>query len=1343
MTRVIASPGPSTAVCLEKPMNRRVLLALILAVFTLLAWGGPQAGAVSDSEELSTFGTYGTGAGETKFPHEVALDPITGHVYVSEIENQRISEFTAWGSFVKAFGWDVAPGAVNEQQEVRVRASAGDFRLSFEGSTTNDLPFNAPGSEADGSGSIEEALEALPSIGGAGGEVTVTEVPGTLNGVTPYIHVIAFGGSLAATNVGQLTASNGSIPLSGGSPTTVLEGRTRADGTTGGTGLEPCTAESGCQAGSPGGGLGQFERAAASPIVDKAGNVYVRNEGGERVQKFDHAGRFLFEFNVGNGRGVAIGSDDTLFFGAGEGIRRFTPAGDPDGEFPLPGGVSVDLAYDNQSSLLYISGPESVERRDPVTGAAAGKFEVAKSLRSIATDGAGNLYAAAYRPFPDPDEVRQFDPAGNPLSPPECCKSPVFLGVEEGRFMNIRGMTANAAGNLYVAYRHSPEPANVVRSFGPAPVMYEGPPSVAPDIEAQFASSVGRTDAVVAALINPHFWTDARYYVEYGTGECSAGGCNQLKPLPPGALLSAKATSSQVKTSGIVLDGLQPNTTYHYRFVASSGGGGPVGGIGGEVGIDGTEATLTTLPVPLEGGAGCPNETFRTGFSTHLPDCRAFEMVSPVDKLGGDVKTLLNAHSYSNAVSQSSVAGGAFTYSSYRAFGDPTGAAMTNQYLASRIEGDGWDSEAILPRQGLNGAEEYGLNANFDNQYKAFSADLCRGWLAVATEPPLAAGATDGPPALYRRENCANAGTYETLAQSEGLKGGLAGNAETELQGMSADGSAVVVRATSDLTHGGGGTGPSKAYYSSNGSVQPICILPSGAPFAGRCSAGTTPELSGSASDGDLGRVANVTHAMSSDGSKVYWTAVGDNLPDGDRFKGTGRIFLRQNPGREQSASGACDEPEKACTLKVSETKSALSARFWAASVDGGKALYEFIEGALAGNLYRFDAEDGSSTLIARKSLGLVGAGDDLSDIYFVSEERLAGTTGATAGKPNLYHAGGEGNYTFIATLSRTDVQVGGANDLIPSNVERVPVRHVARASADGRTLAFISTESLTGYDNTDAVSSLACGAKEGSKEGICDSEVFRYEVGSEGPVCISCNPSGAQPQGRSVAGGVESNLSLATAASLPAPTTQLYVPRALSAGGDRLFFDSYDALVSRDTNGKKDVYQWEAADGAAQCEALGAELFVKSSGGCLSLISSGESPSDSEFLDASASGDDVFFVTNASLLPQDPGLYDVYDARVGGGLPQPMTPAACEGEACQGPFTPPVDPTPASSSFNGPGNVKDASAKKKKKSAKKKSRKKKSHKKGKSKKGKSKKGKSKKGKSKQARAHDSRGTGR
>ena len=64
--------------------------------------------------------------------------------------------------------------------------------------------------------------------------------------------------------------------------------------------------------------------------------------------------------------------------------------------------------------------------------------------------------------------------------------------------------------------------------------------------------------------------------------------------------------------------------------------------------------------------------------------------------------------------------------------------------------------------------------------------------------------------------------------------------------------------------------------------------------------------------------------------------------------------------------------------------------------------------------------------------------------------------------------------------------------------------------------------------------------------------------------------------------------------------------------------------------------------------------------------------------IDATPSGSDVFIKTASSLLPQDPGLVDIYDAREGGGLPlPPPPPPPCEGEACQGPLNPPNDADP------------------------------------------------------------------
>ena len=136
-----------------------------------------------------------------------------------------------------------------------------------------------------------------------------------------------------------------------------------------------------------------------------------------------------------------------------------------------------------------------------------------------------------------------------------------------------------------------------------------------------------------------------------------------------------------------------------------------------------------------------------------------------------------------------------------------------------------------------------------------------------------------------------------------------------------------------------------------------------------------------------------------------------------------------------------------------------------------------------------------------------------------------------------------------------------------------------------------------------------------------------------------------------------------------PPPQSFPYRPRSLSADGSRVFFTSLDAVTPGDVNGTQDVYEYE--------------------GGQPHLISSGTSDSDSAFVDASASGDDVFIETTSQLVAQDAdGKLDAYDARVGGGLP--FTPAvpSCAGDACK---APPAgggaDQALGSASFSGPGD--------------------------------------------------------
>ncbi len=152
-----------------------------------------------------------------------------------------------------------------------------------------------------------------------------------------------------------------------------------------------------------------------------------------------------------------------------------------------------------------------------------------------------------------------------------------------------------------------------------------------------------------------------------------------------------------------------------------------------------------------------------------------------------------------------------------------------------------------------------------------------------------------------------------------------------------------------------------------------------------------------------------------------------------------------------------------------------------------------------------------------------------------------------------------------------------------------------------------------------------------------------------------------------------------------------LYQPHTLSDSG-RLFFNSTDGLVAQDSNGGEDVYEFEPPGVGACKGSVG--TFVSRAGGCVGLISSGASEKESVFMDASESGDDVFFLTAAKLSPLDrDNAYDVYDARVGGGDREPEKPIECVGDACQGFVAPPNDATPGSLTFSGPGNLKPLAA--------------------------------------------------
>ncbi len=1442
-------------------------------------------------------GSEGTGAGQFGSPEGVAVDS-AGNVYAVDTglpSNQRVQKFNRAGEFQLAWGGDVVfdgpdDSSNNEEQELTLSATSGSFRLGLPNilspglpQETPSLPFNASAAE------VKAALDALPTIGGLGGSVSVS-------GSNPY--TVSFEGKFSGDNVPQLTVTQGvGSTLKCSSPTaaetisfkwlrngSTIEGATASTYVTKeadkGKSIQCLVTATNANAGSVqvsepgqviapapktlapthpgpiaapeasapltvGGGGGQTLScaAAAAGWKDKESDIFSYGwyRNGVRIQSpiqsptyklsaADLASPAVFQCEVvasgsfegldtvklsanlatapapssppapeakasispannittiaegggaeickpadqckGGSRGaadgefgrwpivasfIAIDPADKVYVGDENRIQRFDTEGVFQSQIALPGKTVRSLATDAAGNLYYAAnGPGIHKISSAGVPLAPETFELpnvdfaASIPTAVAVDVAGNVYAIRPTTSGHPaDVILEFDPAGK-----------VIASFGEGEFDGSTGLAANlcagseAPGNLLVTNVGGGtfHTKDFVRAYGTQPNGCFKALTGA-------ASKIEETSATLNGTVNPLGSLSSECRFQYGTttsygsiapcAESAASIGEGTKPVPVHVGLSGlqrgtvyhyrllakvagtseKGPDRSFKTLGppvisadytvdatateaslkarvnpegfpttyrfeygadasygkssaevaigsdrsdhpvvITLKGLTPGATYHWRIVAANSSSEKAGHPS-----EGEDHVLHTYR-PTAVDTDCPNQTFRTAASAFLPDCRAYEMVSPVDKNGGDIFRELTSDEDVGDRVQASPDGNRLTYTANPSFAGSPSNFNFNQYLASRHErgepGEGWSNQGINPPvagQSVDPAYVFG----FLREFIAFTPDLCSAWLVDHQTPPPTADGQPGYTNLYRRENCGvDAGSFEALVPSPKYE--LPTGTPLEyvyrhsVQGYSADGSQAIFAAAAKLSEEAAKSANYQLYDSSGGEVHLVSVLPNGSAASGSAS---------EAGSGFVGR-GNLDRAVSTDGSRVYWTT-------------DSKVYLRQH-AVQGIVPGECSEAAIACTLAVSASNA--DATFWSAAGDGSKALYS--EGSLKGgkaDLYEFDlakyeAKEPPRRLIAHDVKGVAGTSRDLSRIYFVSSDGLApgqkNSQGdeAKAGQPNLY-LDEKGAVSFVATVIAGDVGAlePDSRTLAYDISEAIPYYRATRVSADGARIAFESRAPLTGYDNT-------------GPDGRPAVEVFAYEAGG-GLACVSCNPSGARPgvaelrvPYRPVRSG---NKTLVPAAAwIPTWESPLHASNVLSADGERLFFNSNDALLPRDTNGAPDVYEWEAP-GTGRCSEASASYFAQN-GGCLYLISSGESPSESEFWEASPDGRDVFFTTSSSLLPQDPGLIDLYDARVDGGFPQPIEPPACEGEACQGAVAPPNDPTPASSGFRGPGN--------------------------------------------------------
>lgn len=1139
-------------------MRRAFAVGALFLCYLFVIAGAGTAGAVVPPE-LAKFPaepSLGQEAGQLDSANRMAVDNSSGHVYVAEAQGKRVSEFTAWGQYVKTWGWGVANGAPE---------------LQVCGTVAN--PHCQRGLEGSGPGQM-----------------------GIVSGV-----------SVSTTgDIYLLEAENHRVQKFNSAGEFLLMFGKEVNKTTNGN-ICPVAPGDICGAGVAGSGGGEFSNQANS---------------------------------------IAVGAGETVYVGDTNRIEEFEASGVFKKDIPLPkAGVPGGLSYSPASKSLWmffatigaVAGPPVFEL-DPETGEVMREVKtglgapVPGLIGALANDDTGNLFVSFDLSGSGKPELEwrilEYDKEGGEVigfddafaSPP-----PALNAEADITFLSL---ATNHVEDLYVL--EASDHLSRVTAYGPPPTFYGPPPPNPPRIEDQYAVSVGADSATLKTKINPRFWADATYYLEYGTAPCFEGGCAKSPP-PPGRILTDQVIDVGVTSEGMSLSGLTPDTTYHYRFVAQSGGGGgSVFGLSGKSGAE-AESTFTTLPVAPPQPVCPANEAFRSGAG--LPDCRAYEMVSPVEKNGADIEVVFNSNGFPTAADQAAGDGESITYSAYRAFGEVESSPYASQYIATR-GARGWTSRGISPPR--EGASFYNTK-QLDSQYKGFTADLCQGWLLQDTDNSLAEeGWVEGSPTFYHRDLCPANGPYTAIAPRRLPTGGAIADFLPELQGFSADGSVALIQANGKLSNNG--STERQLYETVSGGLRLVCILPAGTPLKGPCSAGAggSTELPA--------RLGNLQHAISEDGTRIYWS---------DSKTGEGKLYLR------------IDHAE---TKVVSESP---NAHFWGAAADGSAAVY-----SADSELRRYSLATETSVKVAGGFQGILAISEDAGRVYFASSEAIAGSGAnpqgeeASAGVPNLYlyETGEPARVAFVARLSAADT----AKNEFPSDTSSWPIFHLARTTADGGALAFTSTRSLTGFDNTETGS------------GNPATEVYIYRAGSapgaEALTCVSCMPTGVRPQARIVEAG------FLAAAYLPVAESQLYTPRVLAEDGDRLFFESFDPLVPADTNREQDVYEWEAV-GAGNCTGA-SPGYNTAFEGCVNLISSGDSPMPSEIVDSSPDGRDVFFKTESGLLPQDPGQVDIYDAREGGGFPPPAPPPpSCQGEGCQPAGQAPADAVPSSETYEGPAN--------------------------------------------------------
>lgn len=209
------------------------------------------------------------------------------------------------------------------------------------------------------------------------------------------------------------------------------------------------------------------------------------------------------------------------------------------------------------------------------------------------------------------NRLYEFDEAGDYLATIEHgfqVEQAAEIGIDNGPFSPNSALNPNGPYLFVPSHR-----TGTGHSFA-----FEVSKVSAPKVESVSVGSIGENEAELQAIVNPGSLATT-YTFEYLTLQAFEEAGNTFAGATVAGSGELPADNAGIEAAATV-SGLQAGTEYRFRIVATNAEGS-----------DEATGGFTTFPAsPLEPVA-CPNRDLRTGLSTLLPDCRAYELVTPAD----------------------------------------------------------------------------------------------------------------------------------------------------------------------------------------------------------------------------------------------------------------------------------------------------------------------------------------------------------------------------------------------------------------------------------------------------------------------------------------------------------------------------------------------------------------------------------------------------------------------------------------------------------------------------------------------------------------------------------------